>query len=95
MDAVHGETHSMQYIYHHTGSLNPHPLKRTKGCTNIQTKTDAHAHTQPAVEQARMLVESGAIGDVVITFSDFCINGSDVGQYPTDTIFDQDLFHKW
>jgi len=45
----------------------------------------------PAVEHARELLESGAIGDVTLTSADFCINGSDVGPHPTDTIFDADL----
>ena len=57
----------------------------------LRLRTHAYAPThRPAVEHARVLVEDGAIGEVVLTCSDFCINGSDVGPYPTDTIFDRD-----
>ena len=45
----------------------------------------------PAVEHARELLDGDAIGPVALTSADFCINGSDVGPHPTDTIFDADL----
>ena len=45
----------------------------------------------PNPHPAAPRLQSGAIGDVALTSADFCINGTDVGPHPTDTIFDADL----
>ena len=46
----------------------------------------------PAVERARALLAAGAIGDVVALQGTFGIDGaSDVGEYPSDTIFRHSL----